>query len=160
MENDRAFQKALATAYRFLARRSYSCQELRTKLLQKGCAAAVTEKVIAHVLQQGYLNDEELSLQWALSLVKNRGWGRVKITHYLLRKGIPPELINRVQKKVWQEYNEEDMARSALRRHYRGCLKMPQAEKRARFLKSRGFPADIIYKCLDLSVPEPAEEDL
>jgi regulatory protein len=159
MENDIAFQKALAIAYRFLALRAYSCQELTTKLLQKSFAPDVTEQVLAHIQQQGYINDEDVALQWAQSLVRNRTWGRVKITQYLKRKGIAYETIDRVQRKIWREFNEEDIARRALHKHYRGHATLPSVDKRARFLKARGFSAEAIYRCLDFSSTELAEDE-
>jgi SOS response regulatory protein OraA/RecX len=90
--------------------------------------------------------------------VENRCWGRAKVTHYLLRKGIAPEVINTVQKKIWQEFNEEDVARTALRKHYRGYSKLPSIDKRARFLKARGFSADVIYRCSGISSTDITEE--
>ncbi len=152
MGSEITLPKALATAYRCLARRSYSHEELRAKLLQKGFVPAVTEEVLKTVSRQGYLNDEEISLRWALSLVEHRSWGREKISAYLLRKGISRDLVGRVQKQVWQEYDEEAVARSALKKHFTGSRGSPSAAQKARFLQSRGFPADVIYRCLNISL--------
>jgi regulatory protein len=150
MESEAVLRKALSAAYRFLARRSHSQEELRVKLLNKGFAPAVTAQVIEVVARQGYVNDEQASLQWAISLVEKRCWGRHKVMAYLLRKGIARELIERVQKQIWQEFDESAVARAALKKQYARAKDRPSVEKMARFLKSRGFTPEAIYRNLDI----------
>jgi len=151
MENDADFPKALASAYRFLARRAYSREELKARLLQKGFAAAATAYALETLDRRGYLNDEEAALQWAGSLVKHRGWGRDRIRDYLFRKGIAPELIEQVQHTVWQEHDEDAVARSALKKHFARAAQQPSAAKKARFLRARGFSAGVIYRSLNIT---------
>jgi regulatory protein len=150
MESEADFQKALTSAYRFLARRSYSHEELKARLLQKGFSPAAIAYALETLARRGYLNDEETALQWAAALVKHRGWGRDKVRAYLFRKGIAPEIIDRVQRTVWQDHDEEAVARTVLKKHFAGAAVEPSPEKKARFLKSRGFSAGVIYRTLNI----------
>jgi regulatory protein len=149
MESEAVLRKALSAAYRFLARRSHSQEELKAKLLKKGFAPEVTGQALEVIARQGYLNDEQASRQWALNLVEKRCWGRHKVTAYLLHKGITRELIDRVQKQIWQEFDESAVARAALKKQYAHSTDRPSVEKMARFLKSRGFTQEAIYRNLD-----------
>jgi regulatory protein len=151
MESEADFQKALTSAYRFLARRAYSHEELKARLLQKGFAPAAIACALETVARRGYLNDEEVALQWACSLVKNRCWGRDKIRAYLFRKGIAPEIIDRVQRTVWQDHDESAVARNVLKKHFARAAVEPSLAKKARFLKARGFSAGVIYRSLNIS---------
>jgi regulatory protein len=150
MENEAVLRKALSAAYRFLARRSHSQEELKAKLLKKGFSPTVTVQALEVIARQGYVNDEQASLQWALNLVEKRCWGRHKVTAYLVRKGIARELIERVQKQIWQEFDESAVARAALKKQYARSPDKPSAEKMFRFLKSRGFSQEAIYRNIDI----------
>jgi regulatory protein len=154
MESDAVLRKALSTAYRFLARRSHSQEELRAKLLKKAFDPAITAQALEVIARQGYLNDEQVSLQWALTLVEKRCWGRHKISAYLQRKGIARELIDRVQKQIWQEFDESAVAHAALKKQYAHSSNKPSAEKMFRFLKSRGFSQEAIYRNIDIDSSE------
>ena len=151
MESEAVLRKALSAAYRFLARRSHSQEELKAKLLKKGFAPTVTAQALEVIARQGYVNDEQASLQWALNLVEKRCWGRHKVTAYLVRKGIARELIERVQKQIWQEFDEGAVARAALKKQYARSPDKPSAEKMFRFLKSRGFSQEAIYRNIDIN---------
>jgi regulatory protein len=150
MESEADLRKALAAAYRFLARRAHSQEELKAKLLRKGFAPTVTAQALEVIARQGYVNDEQASLQWALNLVEKRCWGRYKITAYLQRKGISRELIDKAQKKIWQEFAESAVARAALKKQYGHCPDKPPVEKMFRFLKARGFSPEAIYRNLKI----------
>lgn len=151
MEGEAVLRKALSAAYRFLARRSHSQEELKAKLLKKGFDPAVAAQALGVIAQQGYLNDEQASLQWALNLVEKRCWGRHKVSAYLQRKGIARELIDQVQKQVWQEFDESAVARAALKKQYAHSSDKPSVERMFRFLKSRGFAQEAIYRNLDIN---------
>jgi regulatory protein len=160
MENESSAKKALDAAYRFLARRPHSMMELKRKLSKKGFCADLTENTIDSLCQQGYLNDEEVSLRWAQSLVQGRGWGKAKITFYLLQKGISRDIIEIVEKKIWQEFSEEEIARKALKKRFSPYREIPPQGKMVTFLKSRGFSSEVIFKvagCLTLTGSEIIE---
>ena len=122
--------------------------EIRAKLEKKGFAAPLIEEIIILLLRQRYLDDQELALRWAHHMIEYRGWGKAKIKQYLFQKGISWEIIDNVSNSVWDEFDEEDVARKALRKKIRFSKNMPQKIKQAAFLKTRGFSLEIIYKVL------------
>jgi len=101
MKNEPSAKKIHDGAYRLLARRPHSRMELKSKLSRKGFCADLIENTLDRLCQQGCLNDEEVSLRWAQSLVQGRCWGKAKITSYLLQKGISRDIIKGVQEKIW-----------------------------------------------------------
>ncbi len=148
MTSEELFKKALEAAYRFLALRSHSCMEIRAKLKRKGFAAPLIEEIIKLLLHQKYLDDQDIALRWARQLVEYRGWGKAKIKQYLFQKGISREIIEDASNCVWNEFDEEAVARKALRKKIRFSKNIPQKTKQAAFLKTRGFSMEIICKVL------------
>lgn len=145
MQNEPS-KKALDAAYGFLARRSHSRAELKQKLDKKGFSPDDIAAAFNRLSGQGYLNDDEVALRWAHSLVKIKGWGRAKIAAYLMQKGMGKESIEQAQKQIWQEFSEEDTARRALKKRFLSSPKQPAPVKMAAFLKSRGFSSNVIYR--------------
>ena len=151
MENETCEKQALNAAYGFLARRAHSCLELKKKLAGKGFSRDIAENITDKLCRQGYLNDMEVSLSWAVSLIRNKRWGKAKVAFYLQQKGISTDIISHVQDKIWQEISEEDVARKALAKHFASTENLLYG-KAGMFLKSRGFSSDVIYSVIaDLS---------
>lgn len=139
-------KQILDAAYSFLSRRPYSRIELQEKLARKGFCPDIIESILNKLCQQGYLNDEETSFRWAQSLVQERLWGKAKITFYLLQKGISKNIIDKVQKKIWQEFSEKETAEKAIKKRFPPLKKLPSQGKLVAFLKTRGFSSEVIYK--------------
>jgi len=145
-------QKVLSVAYGFLARRSHGRVELKRKLERKGYAPELIDEALACLVHKGYLNDEDVALRWAQSFVRNRLWGRAKIGAYLTERGIACDIIDRVQGRIWEEFQEDDIARRALAKRF-SHGPPPTRQKISMFLNSRGFSADVIYRAVSESTP-------
>src|SRR2546426_873163 len=79
-------------AYRLLARRAYSEQELADKLLAKGFTAAAVTRPVNRLTSQGYLDDVRLATDQAERL-RARGFGSEGIKAKLAQKGLPPATV-------------------------------------------------------------------
>lgn len=155
MENNSSYHKALDTAYRLLAARSHTRAELRRKLSRKKHDAATIDAVIAELAAKGYLDEEDMAGRWAQALARDRLWGPLKIAAWLLQKGIGRDTVERVQRDLWQELDEQELAARALRKRFGGRADGSPAAKKAAFLRSRGFSAGVVYT----TVKEPAGDD-
>jgi SOS response regulatory protein OraA/RecX len=77
-----------------------------------------------------------------------------------LQKGISRDIIEIVEKKIWQEFSEEEIARKALKKRFSPHREIPPQGKMVTFLKSRGFSSEVIFKvagCLTLTGSEIIE---
>lgn len=154
MVNEAPSKRVLEAAYALLARRPHSRQELKKKLAGKGFNPDHIKHTLERLSSQGYVDDEKISLNWAQSLIRNRGWGRAKIKFYLSQKGISRDVIDKVQEKIRQDFSEDDIARKALEKRFIASGGRSTRGKAAMFLKSRGFSAEIIYKVLSAFTEE------
>lgn len=148
MENNSCHHKALDAAYRLLAARSHTRAELRRKLSRKKYAAAAIDAAITELAAKGYLDEEAMAERWAQALARDRLWGPLKIGAWLQQKGIGRDTIDRVQRDLWQELDEQDLAARALRKRFGGPTDGSLSAKKAAFLRSRGFSSGVVCKTL------------
>ena len=144
MEKEKSVKKALGLAYAFVARRPHGTKELETKLLHKGFEAGLVNNVINELLEKGFLNDYDVAYRWAESRIKSRLWGKAKLYNFLKEKNIEKDIIDRVQREVWEEFREEDIAQKAVGKRFSSAIR-PSRSKILSFLKSRGFSSGVIY---------------
>lgn len=149
-----------ARALQYLARREYSRAELRGKLLPHIQADADFEQAFdssGHVnldallddlTARGWLSDERATAQ--LVHAKRSRFGTQRITHELRQKGIAEELISAALPALKE--SELEAARDVWQRKF-GIAPKDDKEKarQMRFMQSRGFGFDVIFKVLKTS---------
>ena len=145
MENNLTFQRALDAAYRLLAGRPHTRAEIKRKLSRKDAGDEIIAQVLDELGRKGYIDEDGMALRWAQALVRDRLWGPLKISVYLMQKGLGRELIDQVQRRVWLEFDEPDIAVQALRKRFGAPNDEAPAAKKAAFLRSRGFSSGVIY---------------
>lgn len=144
-----------ARALQYLARREYSRAELRAKLLPHVQANADFEQaqpidldaLLDDLTTRGWLSDARAATQ--LVHARRSRFGTQRITHELRQKGIAEELISAALPEL--KDSELEAARVVWKKKFGAA---PQDEKQkarqVRFLQSRGFSLDAIFKVLRL----------
>jgi len=157
-------------ALQYLARREYSRAELRGKLLAQvqkqfmppddggfeqladespssGLDASLTEleALLDDLTVRGWLSDERAATQ--LLHARRSRFGTQRITHELRQKGISAELIEQALPTLKE--TELEAARGIWQRKF-GTQPQDAKEKarQMRFMQSRGFGFDVIFKVL------------
>jgi len=148
-----------ARALQYLARREYSRAELRGKLLAYLQAEehsgqsqpAELDVLLDDLTARGWLSDERAATQ--LIHAKRSRFGMQRITHELRRKGIAENLIGDALPQLKE--TELAAAREVWQKKFG---KLPQhakeKSKQARFLQSRGFSMDAIFKVIKPAGPD------
>ena len=148
--------KARKTAQEYAAYllgvRMYSTAELRRKMYDREYSSAEIRAVIEDFTRKGYLNDA----LYAENLCQNltaRGDGKRKIAGKLRSKGIDPELIGEVLRKLEDDLPEEEAAWQALQKKRSALLRESEEQKRrekaVRYLAGRGFSASAAFSAWD-----------
>jgi regulatory protein len=142
-----------ARALQYLARREYSRAELRGKLLPyvqvendfEQVQALDLDALLDDLTERGWLSDTRAATQ--LVHIKRTRFGTQRIAHELRQKGIGEELIADALPAL-----KESELEAALQVWQRKFGVAPQDEKekakQVRFLQSRGFAMDAIFKVL------------
>lgn len=147
-------------ALQCLARREYSRAELRSKLqshvqaedeFEQSVDAAGTAELDAlldDLTSRGWLSDARAATQWVH--VKRSRFGTQRIAHELRQKGIGEDLIS-AELPALKE-SELEAARNVWQRKF-GTPPQDAKEKarQMRFMQSRGFSMEVIFKVLKMS---------
>ena len=142
-----------------MARREYSRAELRKKLLPhvqadndfdqafNSSGPVNLDALLDDLTARGWLSDARAATQ--LVHAKRSRFGTQRITHELRQKGIAENLISEALPQLKE--TELEAAREVWRKKF-GTAPQDEKEKakQVRFLQSRGFSLDVIFKVLRL----------
>lgn len=131
-----------ARALRYLARREHSRDELARKLAPHAASPEILEGLLRELESKKQLSNErfaEVRAHWMA-----RKYGAAKIRQDLKAKGIAEDIVERVSSE-----GELERALTILKRKYREpATTREERARRARFLQSRGFSYDTIYRLI------------
>jgi regulatory protein len=132
-------------AMRYLARREHSRAELHGKLLPHVQEGEDLAAVLDELEKRNWLSDARAATQWVDA--KRSRFGTQRIAHELRQKGIAENLIAEAIPLLKE--TELDAAREVWQKKY-GVLPQDAKEtaRQVRFLQSRGFSMDMIFKVL------------
>lgn len=130
-------------AFRLLARRDYSQEEMRQKLLKKGISSTETEEILKKLLAAQLLDD----LRYAQRLVRYYGreklWGSWRIIQKLKEKGIAEELAKEVVDKEEKNLLPEEKLRILLKKKLKqrtlSALSPKEVKKLSQHLYRQGY---------------------
>lgn len=136
-------------ALRFLEFRARSVEELRRKLIQKGCPAEEVREALDRLQEQRLLNDADFARQFARTRVMSAGASRHRIAQELRRRGIAREVADAALETL-MEAEGIDLTASIYRvaeKKWKSLAKLDDFTRRRRlyaFLARRGFNPDEI----------------
>jgi regulatory protein len=146
-EEDRRYRLAFDRAVRLLAQREHSVRELTTKLTGKGVDAATAGLVVDDLRGRGLQSDSRFTEAFVHSRM-SRGQGPVRIRQELSQRGIDSDVADAALAGGTDGWLE--LAVTARRKKFGDDLPVSRADwaRQARFLTSRGFPAQLVYRVL------------
>ena len=90
------FEYLTAKALRLLSYRPRSIREIKRRLIRTNADTKTINRVIADLIDQNMLNDQEFAKWWVDQRVKFRPRGNYALTRELAQKGIDREIIDSV----------------------------------------------------------------
>lgn len=140
--------RARASALGSLAMREHSCDELRTKLINKKHAPELIDQLILELLQENLISDYRFAESYWRSR-SNKGYGPARISRELAQKGVAATTIS--QAKAEADINFYDLIVHVYEKKYKGVAWQDYQEKAKRqgFLYRRGFDTDYIKTVID-----------
>ena len=152
MSADPEYIDARRIALNLLAQREQSKQELRRKLLSRGCAAAKLEQLIAELQQQNLQSDTRFAenyIRWR----QGKGFGPVRIANELRERGVADELIAEFLDE--QSSHWHDIAMKVWQKRFgQAPQDSKERAKQARFLVYRGFSFDVVKRIVNEKIHE------
>ena len=143
-------------AQELLARRAHGSLELINKLKIRNYPAVEIEDAVRRLFETGVLDDEAFARDLVEELFFRRNYGFHAVLTRLRRKGLDPELCERVTGQFFSELDEEALLAMMLRLIERRRSKEKDRNRLFAWLKRRGFRSDEITRALQARL----EEDL
>ncbi|MEW6299233.1 MAG: regulatory protein RecX [Thermodesulfobacteriota bacterium] len=141
-------------AYRLLARRAYSEEELRRALLAKGFPEADVTRTVARLQDQGYLDDTRLAVA-LVERLRARGYGPAGIRATLARKGLSPDTVEPALEQGGTDQDVQSARRFLASRFTADALKNLHTRARAfRLLLRRGYSLEVAESLLGSSTDD------
>lgn len=145
--------EAYETGVRLLARREHASRELAQKLTRRGFSGDVVDGVVDRLFREGYLSDDRFTEAFVRQRCE-QGQGPLKIIAALAERGIDEALARQYLDR--QDVDWIEQARLARSRRFGESLPADRREwaRQARFLASRGFSSEQVYRVLDARTDE------
>ena len=140
-----------ARALQALARREYSRNELSAKLIPHVIETDDLGALLDDLERRGWLSDARALEQTVR--IRSARFGTQRIAHELRQKGISEELINASIPQLKE--GELEAARNVWQKKFTSPPQdQKEKAKQVRFLQSRGFSMDVIFKVMRIQDDE------
>jgi regulatory protein len=149
-KEDNDFHQLLVKAERFCAYQERSSFEVRKKMKEFDADEKTIELILTSLLEDDFQNDERFAMLFASGKFRIKRWGKNKIRSELRMKHIPDALI----KKGLDAINREDYLKTLKElakkkeKEVRGEKSEVRSQKIGRFLLSKGYESELIWKAL------------
>ena len=143
---------AKKTAYDFLSYRIRSIAEIKNRLKAKKVSSSTIEKVIEHLQNLGFINDEEFAKELIQSNIGSKPSGKRVIKQKLFRKGIPASVSDKVLDEMFNEINEKEIALKLYRKYLPKLKNLDKIRKRKKMfdhLIRKGFNMDTVIEIIN-----------
>lgn len=143
-------ENALARVAALCSRSEQAEHDIRVKLYNWGISQESTEKIIARLIEEKYIDEQRYAVAFTRDKFRFDGWGRIKIAYTLKGKHIS----NTVIENALVEIDEDEYVQALehlLRNKLRSLNKKSDIQKKAsllRFAASRGYEQNLIYSIL------------
>ncbi len=138
-----SYQKALQYAFLLLKYRGRSALELKRRLRRKKFSESIIDKVVAYLLDSGYIDDREFAFGYARQKSRD-SFGERKVAFELKKFGIDHETIREALTQAAEEFDKKEMIKSLIRRKCRNKTRSAII----RYLAQRGFEYEDIRQGL------------
>lgn len=139
------FGQAYRKAADYCASQDRCISEMQKKLRYWNIDKAYLSKIIARLIEEGFIDEKRFAINYAGGKFKIKGWGRLKIAAGLSARNIPASLIRQVLSSFQlDEYTLflEKLLQKKLRQL--GGNTPENRQKAAYFVASRGFEPGLI----------------
>ena len=133
-------------AVRYLTRREYGIEELRRKLVHRGCDAVIAEQVVSDLADENLVSDQRFAEMYVRTRMR-RLYGPMKIRGELRSLGVSDHLIAREMPGEQETWFDNAAQWAAKRCH--GELDYKARVKFYRSLVNRGFTHEQANVALD-----------
>lgn len=140
--DDISYEASLEKAIFLLSLKDRTKKEIQMKLNEKYRNEKMVEKAVLKLIELGYIDD----LNYAISYINSRKYGKQRIIYNLLQKGLNKEKIEEAYSTI-QDETEKDIEEEKLKKVILKNIKKDE-KKLVQYLVRQGFELDNIFRKL------------
>jgi len=144
-------QESLSKILRYCAYQERSHKEVKNKLFEYGLRSSEVNETLAHLITEGFLNEERYAKAFAGGKFRMMKWGKIKIQRELETSGVSPRNIDRGLREI----NTSDYSQTlhALIMKKTGQVSEENVYKKknkvARFVIGKGFEPELVWEAVN-----------
>jgi regulatory protein len=130
-------------------------QEVLDKLRGMNMIPEAIDKVVVHLIENNYLNEERFAKSFARGKFRIKHWGRIRITSELKKRNISPFNIKSALKELDGSQYLESLESIAKKKadSLKGLDKWTQKKKLTDYLLYRGWEQSLVYELVNDLIP-------
>ena len=140
--DDISYEASLEKGIFLLSLKDRTKKEIQMKLNEKYRNEKMVEKAVLKLIELGYIDD----LNYAISYINSRKYGKQRIIYNLLQKGLNKEKIEEAYSTI-QDETEKDIEEEKLKKVILKNIKKDE-KKLVQYLVRQGFELDNIFRKL------------
>ena len=140
--DDISYEASLEKGIFLLSLKDRPKKEIQMKLNEKYRNEKMVEKAVLKLIELGYIDD----LNYAISYINSRKYGKQRIIYNLLQKGLNKEKIEEAYSTI-QDETEKDIEEEKLKKVILKNIKKDE-KKLVQYLVRQGFELDNIFRKL------------
>ena len=140
--DDISYEASLEKGIFLLSLKDRTKKEIQMKLNEKYRNEKMVEKAVLKLIELGYIDD----LNYAISYINSRKYGKQRIIYNLLQKGLNKEKIEEAYSTI-QDETEKDIEEEKLKKVILKNIKKDE-KKLVQYLIRQGFELDNIFRKL------------
>ncbi len=141
----------LAKAERYCANEEQCRTSVRKKLCDWGATPDSSDKIVARLIDQGFIDERRYARAYVSSKLRHQKWGRLKVIYQLRSKQVPPKFITEALGEISDEEYRNILLDVAETKWTSYAPTEPIAKRRSKlstFLASRGYESPEIQAML------------
>lgn len=141
------FSKAL----KFCAYRERCHQEIRKKLRELGADEYMAEELIMELLNENFINEERFAIEFALSKIRLKNWGKIKTAYELKLREISNRNIDTALAQIEEEEYINILERLLIKKlRLLNGSEFEKKIKASQYAFNKGFESNLISSTLEM----------
>ncbi len=147
-------KEAKVKLYRYCVYQERCHQEVKEKLSEFGLWGEQAEEIVAHLIQEGFLNEERFAKAYASGKFRLKHWGKLKIVRGLEQRGLSRHCIltglNEISESEYQQTIVQLVEKKTSTTEAANLYTL--RDKVAKYVIQKGFEPELVWALLKETV--------
>jgi regulatory protein len=148
-------EEAKRKIYRYCAYQERCHQEVKNKLYELGLNTSQVNELLAHLIAEGFLNEERFAKAFAGGKFRLKKWGKLKIEHELQARGLTPNCIRIALREIDDSAYQKTLSQLVRKKieEYPAENLFKLRHKIAKAIILKGFEPDKVWEEVKTQLP-------